>query len=101
MAINFKHPGRMISGIKKAPKGHVCVFNANVCIKSAGKIWFGDLDLTTDVNDLARLATEKGETVCVLRERDARFTTESAPLFDKAVATISPEGMMTMHSEVF
>jgi hypothetical protein len=87
--IDFKHPGRMISGNKTGPKGHVCVFNANVCIKSKGKIWFGDLDLTSDLPDLQQLAAELGETVYVLREKDARFQNESNPCYENAVAIIT------------
>lgn len=90
--IDFTSPGRMISGSKTAPKGHVCVFNANVCIKSKGKIWFGDIDVTADADDLKRLAVEKNEPVYVLREYDARFQTEASPKYKNAVAVISPNG---------
>jgi len=86
--IDFKRPGRMISGNKRGPEGHYCVFNANVCIKSKGKIWFGDLDLTSDMPDLERLANEVGESVYVLYEMDARFQNESSPLYENAVAVI-------------
>ena len=84
--------GRMISGTKTGPKGHVCVFNANICTKSKGKIWFGDLDLTADKVDLQKMAAEQGEEIYVLREKDARFQNEAKPLFENAVATISPAG---------
>lgn len=81
--------GRMISGSKTAPKGHICVFNANLCTK-AGKFWFGDLDLTEDKDKLQVLADEKGETIYVLREKDARFQNEAKPLLENAVAVIEP-----------
>lgn len=84
----------MISGSKREPKGHVCVFNANICIRSAGKIWFGDLDLTDDADDLRRLAAEKGEDIYVLREKDARFMNEARPLFEEAVARYTPSGVV-------
>jgi hypothetical protein len=51
----FFMPGRMISGTKIAPKGQTCVFNANVCTKKLGKIWFGDLNLTKDEGQLKHL----------------------------------------------
>ena len=89
--IDFTRPGRMISGSKTGPKGHICIFNANVCTHSAGKIWFGDIDLTDDAADLQRLANEKGEAVYVLREIDARFMNERTPKFANAVAVIEPE----------
>ena len=90
--IDFTRMGRMLNGSKTAPKGHVCVFNANVCTKTRGKIWFGDLDLTADVADLKRLAAEQGEDIYVLREMDARFMHEGAPKFENAVARYSPAG---------
>lgn len=96
MAIDFRFSGRMISGHKQGPKGHVCVFNANLCTKVGGKFWFGDLDLTEDAADLKRLANEKGCDVFVLRERDARFDNEANPKFENAVARITPEGEMVL-----
>jgi hypothetical protein len=90
MAIDFSRPGRMLSSSKRDPKGQVCVWNANVCTKSRAKIWFGDINLTTDEADLKALATKEGETVYVLREMDARFTNEVKPLLDQAVARYEP-----------
>lgn len=84
--------GRMISGSKNSPKGHVCVFNANLCTKSKGKFWFGDLDLTDDLEQLKLAAHEQGEDVYILREIDARFHNEAKPLFENAVARIEPSG---------
>lgn len=92
MPINFERPGRMMSGTKRGPEGHVCVWNANLCTIDGGKFWFGDLDLTADADDLKRLAAEKGCPVYVLREMDARFTTEAKPRFENAVAVIQPSG---------
>ena len=96
MAINFIYSGRMISGSKQSPKGHVCVFNANLCTKEGGKFWFGDLDLTDDAADLKRLAMEKGCDVYVLREMDARFMNEHSPKFANAIAIISPDGAIQL-----
>lgn len=84
--------GRMISGSKKSPQGHVCVFNANLCTKSKGKFWFGDIDLTHDLEQLKLAALEQGDDVYVLREIDARFHNEVAPRFENAVARIEPSG---------
>ena len=92
----FDHMGRMISGNKSGPKGHVCVWNANVCTKSKGKIWFGDLDLTKDGDELKALAAREGETIYVLREMDGRFMNEAKPLLDRAVARYEPNGGVTM-----
>jgi hypothetical protein len=84
--------GRMISSSKTSPKGHVCVFNANLCTKSKGKFWFGDLDLTDDIEQLRIAASEQGENVYVLREMDARFRNEAEPKFENAIACIEPNG---------
>lgn len=97
---DFYRPGRMISSYKIEPKGHVCVFNANICIKSRGKIWFGDLDLMIDADKLKALAKSIGETVYVLRERDARFANEANPLYENARATITAEGVLQMYERV-
>lgn len=96
MSIDFNRMGRTISGSKTSPKGHVCVFNANLCTKSGGKFWFGDIDLTTDAADLKRIAAEKGEEIFVLREKDARFMNEASPLLKNAVARITPDGTITV-----
>lgn len=85
----FFMKGRMISGKKNAPEGHVCVFNGNICTKSHGKIWFGDLDLTKDNSELEALSEVVGEPIYILREYDARFEFEKNPQFDKAVAVIT------------
>lgn len=96
--IDFTRPGRMISGSKKGPKGHVCVFNANVCTKSRGKIWFGDLDLMDDAEDLRKLAASEGEEIYVLYEMDGRFPNEAKPLLHKSVARIAPGGQITVEA---
>jgi len=82
--------GRMISGSKSAPKGQFCVWNANAVVKSAGKIWFGDLNLTKDSKALNEIAKMIGEPIYILREMDARFKTEKDDvkiLISKAVWT--------------
>lgn len=90
--------GRMISGSKRGPEGHLCVFNANICTKSKGKVWFGDLDLTADVDELKAFAAEQGEDIYILREMDARFRNEAKPLFENAVARYSATGEI-VHSD--
>jgi hypothetical protein len=88
--------GRMIAVSKthyhRAHPTHVPVFNANVCTKSRGKIWFGDLDLTPDEARLNQLAAELDEPVYVLYEHHARFGTEAAPLLGKHVLKVDPDG---------
>jgi hypothetical protein len=95
--INWKFPGRMLSMTKHSPEGHVCVWNANVCTKSKGKIWYGDIDLTDDADDLRNLATSEGEDVYVLREMDGRFYNEQNPKFENAVALVDKNGVTICH----
>lgn len=88
--------GRMISGSKSGyrdrnPK-NLAVFNANVCTKSNGKIWFGDIDITLSHEKLTELAKSVEENVYVLSEMDARFGNEDSPIFDNAVAIFCPDG---------
>jgi len=68
--------GRMISSSKRDPEGQRCVWNANVVIKSQGKVWFGDLNITKEGVKLKEVAEVIGEPLYVLREMDARFGTE-------------------------
>lgn len=93
--------GRQISGTKTAPKGHLCVFNANLCTKSHGKFWFGDIDLMEpdDLQALYQWADDLGEYIYVLREMDCRFQNEDEPRFENAVAIISPGGKLKIVKE--
>jgi len=82
--------GRMLSAGKIQREGQDVVWNGNVCVKSLGKIWFGDIDLIGSNDDLTQLATKLGEPVYVLREMDARFNNEKKPLYDQARAVFHP-----------
>ena len=70
--------GRMISAHKSAPKGHVAVFNGNIVTETAGKCWYGDIDITASFDVLKDIADEIGEDLYILREMDARFENENA-----------------------
>jgi len=88
----FDYTGRMLSPTKTAPKGHICVWNANIVTDKKEKIWFGDLDLNTDSEDLQRYANELGQTIYVLREMDARFLRPGEEVdLDRAVAVFAPK----------
>jgi len=82
--------GRMISASKSMYESPVAdsvvVFNGNICTES-GKIWYGDIDVGVDEAKLKALAEAIGEKIYILREHDARFDNETAPLLDKAVWT--------------
>jgi len=76
------HNGRMVGGSKSGyfnqHPDNVVVFNANIIIKKAGKVWYGDLDITLDFDKLKEIADELKEDLYVLREMDARFDNDKA-----------------------
>lgn len=73
--------GRMIgyskSGyLEKFPDNEV-YFNSNIFSLGEGKLWYGDLDITRDRENLEKIASEIGKDLYVLREMDGRFENES------------------------
>ena len=88
-------PGRLISlsksGYRERHPGHFVVFNGNVCME-AGKIWWGDLDLTLDEGKLVDLAARLGETLYIVYERDGRFRNEDDPLLSQALYSVTASG---------
>ena len=74
--------GRMLSGSKSGyhstHKDNLVVFNANIILKSKGKIWHGDLDVTLDYENLEKVAEVLEEPLYILGEMDARFENEDA-----------------------
>jgi len=70
--------GRYISSSKAALKGHVAVFNGNIVTEKAGKIWYGDLDITLEFDQLKEIADEIGQDLYILEEYNARFNKENA-----------------------
>lgn len=75
--------GRMICGSKstyreKHPE-HLVIFNANIVTEKRNKIWFGDLDVTLDFDNLKNVADILQEDLYILYEMDARFENEDKP----------------------
>lgn len=73
--------GRMISHSKssyreKFPENEV-YFNANIFVLGEGKVWYGDLDLTRDIETLKNIASNSGKDLYILRELDGRFENEN------------------------
>jgi hypothetical protein len=83
--------GMSKTGYRNAHPGHAVVFNANVCLPD-GKIWYGDIDLTTDEHLLADLAVRTEQIVHILYEQGGRFRNEDRPQLDEAVYSITPTG---------
>lgn len=94
---DFLPDARMISGSKSSYSrqypDHVVIFNANLCTRANGKIWYGDIDLTVDADKLLALRAQLGEDVFILYEMDARFENEAAPLLEKARACVTENGV--------
>ena len=70
---------------------NIVVFNSNICTKNE-KIWYGDIDITIDLNNLIKLAKNINDDIYILREYDARFENETKPLIQKYVVRITKEG---------
>ena len=73
----FPPYGRLISGSKSGyrkryPDNDV-IFNGNIFIKSKGKIWYGDLDLTKDAGNLQKICDDLNEEMIVVTEMLGRF----------------------------
>ncbi len=86
--------GRMV-GLSKhayvaAHPGHAVVFNGNVFARSLGKVWFGDIDVTDSLIDLAALAGDLKEAVYVLPEMAGRFNHADDPAWEDCVAIFVP-----------
>ncbi len=69
---------------------NLVIFNANLCTKEHGKIWYGDLDVTLSKDRLQQLATNLGCRLYVLHEMQARFNNADAPVFKKPAAVFYP-----------
>jgi hypothetical protein len=52
-------------------------FNANIFVLGEGKIWYGDLDVTKDIEALQNVASRIGSDLYILREMDGRFENEN------------------------
>lgn len=94
-ATNNLQLGRMIASSKskycQENQGDLIIFNANVITKTHGKIWYGDLNITKDFDDLKNIADIIKEDLYILMEGDARFGYEKQPiktLIEKARSVI-------------
>jgi len=90
-------PGRMVSASKSSYcerfPDHKVYFNANIICETYGKIWFGDIDCTTDEQELIKIADQIDEDIYVLYEMDARFGAENRPFDElRELAVWSSEG---------
>ena len=86
--------GAMLGASKSAyadlHKNDLVIFNANICTKEFGKVWWGDLNVTKSQKHLHKLADDAGVDIYVLNEMDARFQFEAAPQLHKAMVVFQP-----------
>lgn len=69
--------GRMISasksGYRKTYPDNLVIFNANIFTYTKHKVWYGDLDITKDAENLQKVCNEIGEEMIVVSEMKGRF----------------------------
>ena len=82
------HRGRLISGSKSmyhhAFPRDLAVFNANLIVDGK-KVWYGDINITKDVEKLKEIALKIGKPVFILSEMAARFDTENSPKVEEFI----------------
>lgn len=105
---NGFHLARMVGGSKsrymEANPDNFVIFNANIVSKRAGqKVWFGDLDLTKDFDQLKQISEELDDTFYFLREMDGRFENEdiNADQAIKVSAWSTAEERAPVHEDHF
>jgi hypothetical protein len=89
--------GRMLSLSKsdyreKHPNNEV-FFNCNIFTEEDGKIWYGDIDYTKEIDILEKIATKLDRTLYILKELDGRFDNENLDISQikkKALKIIKP-----------
>ena len=88
------HQGRMVSGSKSLYHdyypNHIVTFNCNLCTEDFGKVWYGDIDISSDLNELKAITKLLNRSIYILYEMDGRFENEDNPKLEKFVAKISP-----------
>lgn len=71
---NGLHSGRMISasksGYRSRNKENIIVFNSRIALLGEGVIWWGDLDVTKEEEQLKKVSEEIGKPLFVLYESD-------------------------------
>lgn len=91
------YPGRIISfsksGYRENHPNNMVMFNANIIVDGV-KVWYGDLDITLDIDKLQEIADTLQKHLFILREMDARFGKEielKEVLEKKAAVIINPQ----------
>ena len=61
---------------RKSNPSHTILFNANIATIEDGKIWWGDIDLTSDREVLTEIARDMGKDLYIVPELEGRFENE-------------------------
>lgn len=80
------HTGKMISGSKsgyaKLHKKNAAVFNSNIFSydgKEYNRVWFGDIDLTLELDNVKKYSNQLGLPLFIFFEQDGRYQYETIP----------------------
>jgi len=80
------HPGALISPSKSSYRrdypDNMVVFNSNIATKSAGKIWWGDMDATRSEYKLVEARNLVGEDLYIFYELDMRSDNDEEKVVD-------------------
>jgi hypothetical protein len=84
-ATNGLKMGRNITNLSRSQyckehQGDLVIFNANVITREHGKVWYGDLNVNEDFDNLKNVADQIEEDLYILMEGDARFGYEKQPI---------------------
>lgn len=85
------HMGRMLSGSKQAPKGQRVFWNGNIYDSSGRKLWYGDINLTTEMKTLERIVEVLEEPIYVTAEQPFRWDVQTAESLEKHVKLDGPD----------
>jgi len=90
----FGPEGRLLSNSKSAysnsyPDNKV-YFNGNIFDEAKNKIWFGDIDVTLEMDLLKKLANDLNEKIYITMEHPYRW--DGLKKIDEFVVTVEPDG---------
>ena len=95
--IDFSKPGRKMAPSYPhyfaAHPDNIIIRRANILTKEQGRIWWGDLDLTLEMDDLKQLAKDINQEIWILREMDVSLRGRE-PDWDSFVFRIQPNGIV-------
>lgn len=95
--IDFSTSGRKMmpsrSHYHAAHPDNIVIPRANILTKERGRIWWGDIDITSEMNDLKQLAKDLNEELWILREMDVSLRGQE-PNWNEFAFRIQPNGLV-------